>query len=89
MCIWLGLMVQCTSGSFGVAGVEDGSDSEGSYSEILIEATNILGIKERFKGRRADENHASAVGHRIRIQRETQGQKPYVEGRDPAEESTI
>lgn len=32
-------MVQCTSGSFGVAGLEDGSDSEGSYSEILTEAT--------------------------------------------------
>lgn len=39
MCIWLDLMVQCTSGSFGVAGLEDGSDSEGSYSEILTEAT--------------------------------------------------
>lgn len=39
MCIWLGLMVQCTGGSFGVARVEDGSDLEGSYSEILIEAT--------------------------------------------------
>ena len=41
MCIWLDLMVQCTSGSFGVAGLEDGSDSEGSYSEILTEATKI------------------------------------------------
>ena len=39
MCIWLGLMVQCTGGSFGVARVEDGSDLEGSYLEILIEAT--------------------------------------------------
>lgn len=32
MCIWLDLMVQCTSGSFGVAGLKDGSDSERSYS---------------------------------------------------------
>lgn len=52
---------------------------------LSIKLYKYIGNQRRFKGRAGEGSCTSAVGHMIRIHRETQGQKPYVEGRDPAE----